>query len=286
MKQFRRKCFWLAAPVFAGFLLFYIVPFGWTVRYSLVESAFSLRFVGLRNYAETFQNRYFRLALGNTVLFTAFGVPALVVLALLLGVALFRLGEEHARLRSAFVLPILLPSVSVAAVFAHVFEGASPRIPTLLVFLWKNLGFHVVLVIAGLSMIDREIFEAAALDGARGWTKLRRVTIPLLGPTLFFSAVLGASQSLRVYREVYLMYGAYPSSSVYLLQHFMNNHFAKLNYQTLSSAAMAFAAVLFALIALAVRHERRMDTPETFGMDRKRYSRKRGKRHMTRRRVA
>lgn len=256
MKRFRRRCFWLAAPVFAGFLLFYIVPFGWTIRYSLVESAFSPRFVGLRNYAETFRNRYFRLALGNTALFTALGVPALVGLALLLGAALFALGEEHARLRSAFVLPILLPSVSVAAVFAHVFAGASPRLPALLVFLWKNLGFHVVVVIAGLAMIDREIFEAAALDGARGWTRLRRVTIPLLRPTLFFSAVLGASQSLRVYREVYLMYGAYPSGSVYLLQHFMNNHFQKLNYQTLSSAAMTFAAALFALVALALRQER------------------------------
>lgn len=259
MRLFRRKCFLLAAPVFLGFLLFYIVPFGLTIRYSVLESAFSQRFVGFDNYAKTFQNKYFRLALSNTALFTAIGVPSLVGLALLLGLVLYGLGEKHAALRSAFVLPILLPSISVATVFAHLFSGVSPRIPVVLVFLWKNLGFHIVLIIAALSMTDKEVFEAAEMDGARGLTKLRKITIPLIKPTLFFCFVLGASQSLRIYREVYLMYGSYPNSLVYSLQHFMNNHFEKLNYQTLASSAMTFAAVLFLLVGLAFRRERRME---------------------------
>lgn len=259
MKGFRRKCGLLALPVFAGFLLFYILPFALTVRYSFVRSAFDQSFVWWENYHATYQNEYFRLAMKNTALFTVISVPLLVSIALLLGLMLYSYGKEHSVIRMAFVLPILLPSVTVAKVYVQLFADISPGLPVVLMFIWKNLGFHLVLIMAAMAMTDKSVYEAAELDGARGLTKLIKITIPMIKGTLFFCTVLGMSQSLRIYREVYLMYGAYPSSDVYFLQHFMNNHFAKLNYQTLAASAITFAVVLFGLVAVAVRQEHRME---------------------------
>ena len=123
--------------------------------------------------------------------------------------------------------------------------------------MWKNAGYNLILLTAALSMIPREISEAASLDGARGLSKLTRITLPMIAPALFFSGVMSVMQSLRVFKETYLLYGAYPDPSIYLVQHYMNNHFAKLNYQNLTAGAIFFALLVGAVVALYYWLERR-----------------------------
>lgn len=259
MQKFRRRCLLIAVPIFFGFLLFYIFPFILTIRYSFVNSAFDQSFVWFKNYIAVYGNDFFQLAVKNTVIFMIIGVPALVGCALALGVLMDALGDQHRWIRTAFVLPIVLPSVSIAKVFLQMLAGLSPRFSIVFVFVWKNIGFHLVLILAAIRMTDKSVYEAAELDGAVGIKKLIHITIPQIRGTLFFCVILATSQSLKIYREAYLMWGSYPPNEVYFLQHFMNNHFAKLNYQTLSAAALSFAVVLFGLVAIAIKQERRME---------------------------
>ena len=276
LSHMQRRLLAVAVPLFCGFLLFYLIPFVHSIYYSVTESAFSDRFVGLANYLAVSSNQYYQLALRNTFELALTGVPLLIVLSLGLAVALNVQGEQYAMLRSAIVLPMLLPTASVVPLFRQLFaEKDSPvllwiqslgfsseqiaRLPVQLLYLWKNAGFNVVLLMAALMMIPRDIYEAAALDGARGLRKFRSITLPLITPTLFFVSVLSVVQSLRIFKEAYLLYGAYPDASIYLVQHYMNNHFYKLNYQNLTSGAILFALTVYALVVVGYRFERRMD---------------------------
>ena len=275
MKIQRRALIW-ALPFIAGFMVFYIIPLFYSVYYSVIESTFSPQFVGLQNYVQVFSNKYYQLALGNTFEFTLIGVPILVMLSLALSLALHALGSRHGLLRTAFILPMLLPTASVIPIFRQFFVergsglyvvlkslGLSSsqlvRLPVYLLYLWKNTGFNMILLMAALMMIPRELYEAAALDGARGFGRFKNITLPLIAPTLFFVTVLSVVQSLRIFKEAYLLYGAYPDPSMYLVQHYMNNHFYKLNYQNLTAGAIMFALIVYVLVAIGYRFERRMD---------------------------
>lgn len=259
MQKFRRRCLLIALPIFFGFLMFYILPFIMTIRYSFVNSAFDQTFVWGKNFLSVYQNNYFLLAVKNTVVFTVIGVPALVGCALMLGLMMCSMGDDYRWVRTAFILPIVLPSVSVAKVFLQMLSSYPARLAVILIFIWKNMGFHLILIIAAIMMSDKAVYEAAELDGARGLSKLIYITIPQIRGTLFFCLVLATSQSLKIYREVFLMWGAYPPNEVYLLQHFMNNHFTKLNYQILSASAISFAVILFGLVGLVIWQENKME---------------------------
>ncbi|MDO4356750.1 MAG: sugar ABC transporter permease [Clostridia bacterium] len=257
MKAIRRKWLLLACPVLIGFLLFYIIPFAFSVYYSVTESAFSNAFVGWKNYADALDNPYFRLAVKNTLEIIVTFVPALVATALALAVLVRRLGEGHRLLRAFLLMPMLLPSAAVARVFSLLRLG-NARWPVFLLFLWKNSGFLMVLLIAAMAVIPKELYAAAAVDGASRLRQFLRITLPLLAPTLFFCVMLAVVYALRIFKEAYLLYGAYPADEIYLVQHYLNNYFAKLNYQGLTAGSMLFSAILFVAIFFALRLEKRM----------------------------
>ncbi len=258
MKKMKMMWGMAALPFVVGFLLFYILPFASSMRFSLIESTFSSQFVGLQNYAAVLTNSYYRLALMNTLRLIALGVPAVVGSALILALIASRLGERYALARAGMILPLLLPSAAVVPAFAKL-SAQHIALPVYAMYVWKNAGFLMLLLIAALSSLPREVDEAAALDGAAGVYKILYITLPQLFPALFFTCILGVAYNLRIFKETYLLYGAYPDTSLYLMQHYMNNHFNKMNYQNLTSAAMIFAALVFLFIFCAYKAERRME---------------------------
>lgn len=257
MNAVRRRWVLLATPVFAGFLLFYIVPFAFSFYYSVIESAFSHEFVGWQNYAQAIANPYFRLAVRNTLEIIVTFVPALVIVALLLAMLVRQLGDKHRLMRAFLLMPMLLPSAAVADVFSML-PFSNARAAVFLLFLWKNCGFLMVLLMASMAVIPKELYQAAAVDGAGRLRRFWRITVPQLMPTLFFCVLLATVYALRIFKEAFLLYGAYPQDEIYLVQHYLNNYFAKLNYQGLTAASMLFSAILFAAIFLALRLEKRM----------------------------
>ena len=246
MRRINNRLLFLALPFILGFLMFYLIPMIGSVRYSFMKSAFDHTFAGISNYLETLNNEYFRLSLKNTLEMILIGVPALMATALLLALFIQSLGKSTpALLQAALILPMLVPSAAVAHVFGKLpVEG--PRVPLLAVYVWKNAGFLMLIYLSAFSMIPRAVYEASALDGAGKARMFFSITLPMISGALLFSMILAISYNLRLFREAYLMYGAYPDPSVYLTQHYINNHFYKLNYQKLTSAAVLFLAVLLA----------------------------------------
>lgn len=120
----------------------------------------------------------------------------------------------------------------------------------LLLYVWKNCGYNIILISTGLSSIPQEYYENADAEGANGWQKFRRITLPLMFPNFFFVTVISIVNAFKVFREAYLLAGDTPHSSIYMLQHFMNNNFFNLNYQRLSVAALTVFLVIFALLAV------------------------------------
>lgn len=269
-----KKLMYIALPLMLCFLLLYVVSFLLAIRYSFVESAFSDAFAGLENYKAVINNKYFRLAVKNTALFLLTGVPCVVVLAFILAVIINYLPENARFISTFFILPIVVPSAAVIPFVYNLFVeegsivqsaltslGASTatikRLPVLVLFTWKNCGLNMIFFMAALAAVPRSPIRAAKIDGASRMRIIFRVILPQIMPTAYFVVVFSLVKGLNVFREVYLLYGAYPDQSVYLLQNYMNNHFNKLNYQNLSTGATIFALIVSVIVVILYRYERR-----------------------------
>jgi multiple sugar transport system permease protein len=117
-------------------------------------------------------------------------------------------------------------------------------------FLWKNLGYNMILFMSALASIPKDVIEVAQLEGAGKWYQFIHIKLRYLSPTMLFVFILSLINSFKIFREVYLLTGDYPYDKLYMLQHFMNNTFNSLDYQKLSSAAVIFALVMIVIIAI------------------------------------
>lgn len=272
-RKFKLKTALLCIPAVSGFLVFYIIPFFRSIGYSFIGSVAGKEFVGLQNYKEVFENKYFRMALKNTLIFSVVGVAAIMLLSLGLSIALVRLSKRFSFIKSFFVMPYVLPSASIIFFWKMFFDtpaystlteiesmgGFFDVLPLYVIFLWKNVGINIILITSALTKIQPEIYEAAALDGAHGFKLHAKITLPLISPSLFFVGVLSFVNSLKIFKESYLFYSSnYPPDAAYMIQNYMNNHFYKLNYQNLSTAVVIFSLAMAAVIFVWYRLENKM----------------------------
>jgi len=260
-------------PSILGCLIFVVIPFGDAVRRSFTQGLQGT-YAGLTNYIGIMENASFHQAALNTLRFIALCVPLLVIcslgLALLLSKPLAGLGT----LRAAFLLPMAVPVASVALLWQVLFHGNGLLNSLLFAFsispidwmrtdfalfclvisyLWKNVGYTMVLFLAGLGGISPALYEAAAVDGAGAWRKFISVTWPCLKPTLFTVTVLSLLNTFKAYREAWLVAGNYPQGSIYLLQHTLNNWFTALEIEKLCAAAVVIALIILGLVGLLNR---------------------------------
>ena len=124
------------------------------------------------------------------------------------------------------------------------------RVPVVLMYVWKNIGFSVVIFSAALQSVPEELYEFARLEGAGIYQQETKITLPIILPTAFLVFVLAWVNAFKIFKEVYFIGGAYPNESVYTLQHFMNNKFAMLDYQDVTTAAYSFAVIVFVLFGI------------------------------------
>ena len=128
------------------------------------------------------------------------------------------------------------------------FKSSHAQVVILILFIWKNLGYNMILFLAALSGIPKDHIEAASLDGANGWQTFWYIKLRYLSPTILFVAIMSLINSFKVFREVYLLTGDYPYDTLYMLQHFMNNMFKSMDYQKLSAAAVLMLLVMTVII--------------------------------------
>ena len=259
----------LASPAVVGLLAFLVLPFGYTFLRSFTTGLGWGRFVGLENYAQLFGNRLFLLALKNTFLFLACGLALILPLSLFLALLLQKTGKWGKGLAMALLFPMVLPVSAIVIVVNLVFAengllsqmtGPYPWMDSpfafvilLGLYLWKNVGIGVVILLAGLTTIPGELYESANMDGAGKWTRLTKVTLPMLRPELLVVTILSSLNAFKNFREAFVLGGDHPHESIYMLQHFMNNNFENMNFPRLSVAAVVFFALLFCLYALLLK---------------------------------
>lgn len=259
------------SPSLLGVGVFFIVPFGVVVYYSLIDGVGSKNFVFLQNFIKLFDNSAFLMAAKNTLSFSAVAVPLAVVLAMVLALMLECRIPLKSQFRTFFLSPMMVPVASVVLIWQVLFNyngtineflmlfGADKidwlqsdycQIVVIILFLWKNLGYNMILFMAGLANIPKELLEVADVEGASETYKFFNIKLRYLLPTVLFVTILSLINSFKVFREVYLLTGDYPYEKLYMLQHFMNNTFRSLDYQKLSAAAVVMALVMVVLIAL------------------------------------
>lgn len=258
--KWNTKCKLCLLPSLIGTAIFFVVPYLRVLYYSLIDNQFRRNFVGLDNYLETLNNEYFRLALINSVLIIVIAVPVLILLALLISLIL-SFGIRRLRsLRTAFILPMLIPTASVVLVWRTIFTDTATPLPIYLLFIWKNIGICIILLTAAFTSIDETIYEAARLDGADAFKAHTRITVPMIMPTVLFAVLLSIVNSFKVFKESYLFYGTnYPPDHSYTLQYYMNNNFLKLDYQSLATSAVLTSMIVFVIVIVGMIIQRRWD---------------------------
>lgn len=258
-------------PSMAGVTVFFLAPLVLIGYNSTLRSTTSNDFVGLDNYTRVLENKAFQLAGRNTLLFSAMAVPLAVLLALLLALILNTKMPARSWFRSALLNPMTVPVASIVLIWQVFFSfngsvnsflgglGADKidwmksdwsRFVILLLFLWKNLGYNMVLFLSALNNVPVELIDSAKIDGAGGVKRFLRVSLAYLYPTIFFVGIMSLISSFKIFREVYLLTGAHPVESLYLLQHFMNNAFKALDYQKLSAAAIVMCGVMIVIVGI------------------------------------
>lgn len=260
--------FYFVLPSLLGVLFFVLVPFVDVVRRSF-STTMGGEFVGMDNYKAIFQNDAFILAAANTVKFLAVCLPLLLALSLGLALILYAIGEKAGIFKTAFLMPMAVPVASIVLLWRVLFanqglvnnwitgfggeattwmESGSAFWVLVGSYIWKNIGYDVVLWLAGLAGINESLFEAARVDGAGSFRIFWQITLPNLLPSLYTILVLSLINAFKVFREAYLVAGNYPHSSIYMLQHLFNNWFRELSMDKLSSAAVVTALVILIMI--------------------------------------
>lgn len=272
---------WLA-PSLLGVAMFYVIPFFIVVYYSLIDSPLQGNFVFFDNFVRLFQNTAFQQAASNTMRFSVVAVPLAVILSLGIALMLEVRIPLRSQFRTFFLSPLMVPVASVVLIWQVLFhpngavndfiaifgvEGINwmqsglNQIVVVILFLWKNLGFNMILFMAALSNIPREVLEMADVEGAGPIRKFFSLKVRYLSPTLLFVTIFSLINSFKVFREIYLLTGDYPYGELYMLQHFMNNVFRSLDYQRLASAAVIMTIAMVIIIATL------FITEERFGRD-------------------
>ena len=269
IRQFIQSDIGFILPSLLGVLLFTLLPLLDVIGRSFVNAGHP----GFINYRVVLSNSSFRLAFRNTLQFEMISLPLLFVISLLIAIAVKEI--KHSFVSFAFLIPMAIPSNSVAVIWrilfddhgivngwivnvfhgdaVHFLQGNAAFWLLIATFLWKNVGYNMLLWLAGLSMLPPAITEAAKIDGAGKFVIFIRILLPNLKGTIFTVWMLSLMNSFKIFREVYLIAGNYPDDHIYLLQHLFNNWFSKLEIGKIAAAA-CITAVLFFVILLSVRY--------------------------------
>jgi ABC-type sugar transport system permease subunit len=272
-RRTQRAAYLFLLPSAALLLVFVVYPIVQSAWMSLHDWSFLQAhhtFIGFGNYRELWHDPRFWNALRNTLIFTGVTVPTQLLLSLGLATMLVRNSVTNKLVRSIYFFPVISSLATMAIVWKFLLDpnigllgklitdlgGPSGGIlqsttwalpAVMLVSVWKNVGFTMVILLAGMQEIPEQLYEAAAVDGASGWQRFRRITVPGLRQSLLFCAVISVIGSLQLFDQVYVMTDSGPLFHTDTLVTYMYSQgFTEFR----SGYAAAIAWVLFALIMI------------------------------------
>ena len=259
------------SPSFLGVMVFFVLPFFVVIYYANIDSIINQEFVGRQNFQNVLHNSSFQDAARNTAMFSLISVPLAILLSLVMALILENEIPMKSTFRTFFLSPLMVPVASIVLIWQVLFDyhgvinqavtvfGGNPvdwfksdygQLVVVILFLWKNLGYNMILFMSALGAIPRDVLEVSVLDGASSWKQFWYIKMRYITPSIFFVGIMSLINSFKVFREVYLLTGDYPFGSLYMLQHFMNNTFRSLDYQKLSAAAIIMCTVMIVIIGI------------------------------------
>ena len=287
----RQAAWWFVATALLVIGVFFVLPVLAAFAISLTDfdiyalaDLSNLRLVGVRNYVELLQRPLFWRALGNTLYFVAAGVP--LSLAASLGAALLlnsKLARFRPFFRTALFAPVVTTVVAVAVIWRYLLAtrdgwlnyalgalGIAPidwlgdphwSMPAIILFaVWKNFGYNMIILLAALQGIPRDLYEAAHIDGASLWQRLRHITLPMLRPALLLVAIITVSGYFQLFAEPYVMTQGNPLQSTVSVLYFMYDEgFTWWSLGRASAIAFLLFLLILAATTLLLRWGRRED---------------------------
>jgi multiple sugar transport system permease protein len=268
----------MAGPVLGSFLMSFT-----DLRSTDLQTPLAVEPVGLDNYARLLSDQVFHQAAFNTAYFVLVGIPLTMALALAAAVGLNSgIRRFSTFFRVGYYLPVVTSIVAVAVVWRFLLQpdygvvntvlgwvgidgpdwlsSTTWAMPSLIVMAaWRNLGYLMVIFLAGLQTIPEHLYEAAELDGAGAWARFRHVTVPLLRPTLLFGAVITGIGYLQFFEEPFVMTQGGPLNSTLSVSYAIYNQFGFGNY----SYAAAMGYVLFVAVVALTAVQFRLLRPQT-----------------------
>ena len=261
------------SPWIVGFLLFVLYPILASFYYSLTDFNILLppMFIGVRNYIELFQDKLFWTAIYNTLFYSVFALPLMLVFSVSIATLLNQSLRFRPIFRTVFFLPSLVPLVALAILWQWIFNGQygvlnfflekilSPfginppnwmgdplwTKPALIVTGLWGIGGSIVIYLAALQEVPTHLYEAAEIDGASPLQKFLAITLPMISPVIYFNLIIGIIGTLQIFAVPFVMFGRGPANSTYFFAMYIYDNafrYLKMGY----AAAMAW--ILFLLI--------------------------------------
>jgi len=281
----RSAAWWFVAPALLVIGVFFFLPVVAALALSFTDFDIyaladprNLRVVGLRNYVQLLRTPLFWQAFGNTLYFVVVGVP--LSLGVSFGAALLlhaRVARWPAFFRTALFAPVVTTLVAVAVIWRYLLHPhygllnyglgqlgipavdwlGDPRwaMPAIIMLaVWKNFGYNMIILLAGLQSIPEQLYEAARLDGASVWRQLRHVTLPMLAPIVAMVNILTIAGYFQLFAEPYVMTQGGPLQSTVSVLYFMYEEgFKWWNLGSASAVAFVLFVFIFALTAVQLR---------------------------------
>ncbi len=275
--------FFFLSPSLGGLLLFVLGPILASLGLTLFEWDLLTPpdFVGLGNFQRMLDDRDFWAALRHTLYFIVGYIPLVMVLALGVAVVLNQKLKGQVFFRAAFFVPVVSAWVAVALLWKWIFNPRFGILNYLLKFVgiegltwlfdpqlampaiiitsvWKDIGFVMVMYLAGLQGIPAEYYEVASIDGAGSWQRFRYITLPLLSPTTFFALIISLINSFQVFDQVWIMTEGGPGgATTVLVQQIVKNAFSYSRMGYASALSWALFALVFAVTVVQMRLQQR-----------------------------
>lgn len=271
-------------PNLLGFAAFTLVPMVFALGLSLMswDGANPIKWVGLKNFATMFRDDTFWISTFNTIYYVVGTVPTTMIVSLLLAVLLNRGMRGRNLFRAIYFFPYVASLVAVAVVWNMMFHPSMGPVNNLLRALgvenppawsastawamptvigasvWRNAGYYMVIYLAALQGIPRELYEAAKIDGASAWQSFRKITIPLLTPATFFVTIMLTIQGFKVFDLVYVMTQGGPGRATNVLVFTIwDRAFIYSQYGYSSAVAMVLLAIVLAITIAQFRMEKK-----------------------------
>ena len=271
-------------PNFIGFFIFTFIPvmFSLALSFSNWDGFTEIQFVGLDNFVEIFSDKVFRESIWKTIYFSFFTVIFSMGASLGLALLLNQKIKGRSFFRCALFFPYVASVVAISVVWNAMLQPDYGPVNELLKFIgitnpprwmastdwvipgliivnvWRNMGYFMIIYLAGLQNIDTSLYEAAEIDGAKGWVMFKKITWPLLSPSTFFVVMMLIINSFKVFDLVYLMTGGGPgTASTMISQYIYNQAFVAWDYGKTSAAAIILFIIVGLLTAFQFKAEKK-----------------------------